>query len=52
MHLERMHNDSPLRRLEILAEIYRRARKLWPATGPRHGLEEKASLSIHVNVHT
>eukprot|EP00439_Symbiodinium_sp_Y106_P078105 s377_g16.t3 len=35
--LQRMHNDSPLRRLEILAEIYRRARKLWPATNDQAG---------------
>lgn len=28
----RMGTDSPLRRLEILAEIYRCTRKLWPVT--------------------
>ena len=35
--LQRMNNDSPVRRLEILAEIYRRARKLWPAASDQAG---------------
>jgi len=35
--LQRMNTDSPVRRLEILAEIYRRARKLWPASSDQAG---------------
>eukprot|EP00435_Cladocopium_sp_Y103_P063178 s15_g24.t1 len=35
--LQRMGSDSPLRRLEILAEIYRCARKLWPARTDQAG---------------
>eukprot|EP00434_Breviolum_minutum_P040698 symbB.v1.2.036178.t1/scaffold5047.1/size31493/2 len=36
--LQRMGTDSPLRRLEILAEIYRCTRKLWPASTEQAGL--------------
>lgn len=35
--LQRMGTDSPVRRLEILAEIYRCARKLWPASAEQAG---------------
>ena len=43
-----MGTDSALRRLEILTEIYRCSRKLWPATAAEAGM----SVTVRIDAVT
>merc|ERR1719326_1967596 len=44
--LQNLHGDEPVKRLEVLAEVYRCARHLWPAT------HEAAGSTVIIRIDT